>query len=373
MGLGESIRRHRPDPAGAAIAVAAPLESVVHAHTMLTSQTVTGVATGVLLLWRRRFPVPAGLGALAVILAGAAVGDPMHWSSNTLILASLLAAWTLGREPPLTVAAPAGAVGLVLVGLNVVLAPAGAHVDTAASIASTAACWSAGVAFRRWNQQARDLASRTVEAQTNAAADARRAVAGERALLARELHDVISHSVTVMTLQAGGARMLLDSDTGRALEATRAVEECGREALGELRRMGDVLPSARAGSREPEPGLGRLEELIARVRAAGLELVVEETGEPVPLSPGLDLTVYRVVQEALTNALRHGSGRAQLSIGYQADGIRVEVSNPAAPSSADGGRGLIGLRERAALYGGSLKADRAGGRFVLSAWLPTPT
>lgn len=195
----------RPDLAGAAIIIGAPVESLIALHMIPTSLTATGVGAGALLLGRRRFPLPAALGALAVIDAGAVLAAPVQWTSDILILASLVAAWTLGRELPLTAAGAAGAFGLLLVGLNVALAPATAHVNAEVAVASEVGCWLAGVGFRRWSSQAREMESRTEEAQSGADAAARRAVADERSRLARELHDIVSHSVTVMTLQAGGA------------------------------------------------------------------------------------------------------------------------------------------------------------------------
>lgn len=226
--------------------------------------------------------------------------------------------------------------------------------------------------MRHWSVLAHELGSRTEKAQTAADVEARRAVVDERSRLARELHDVVAHSVTVLTLQAGGARMLLASEPSRALEAIRSVEKCGHEALAELRHMGEGLPSTKPDRLDPAPGLGRLDELVARVRGAGLELAVETVGPPPALSPGLELTLYRIVQEALTNAMRHGAGRAQLWIGYETEEVKIEVSNPVRRSPSGTGGGLVGLRERASLFGGSVEADLvADGRFVLTAWLPT--
>lgn len=353
--------------------MAAPIESALLAHTVVTSLSFTGIGAGALLLARRRFPLAAGLGVQAVLTVGAVVGGSAYWASIVVILAGLLAAWTLGHDLPVRTAVTAGVAGLLLTGVDVALAPAGAGVNGGVALASEAGCWLAGAAFRRWSIQARDLESQAGAARALAAADARRAVADERSALARELHDVVSHSVTVMTLQAGGARMLLGSDRSRALEAIRAVEECGREALQELRRMGDVLPVTSSGRLDPEPGLDRLDELFARVRVAGLELVLSTSGAAGSLTPGLDLTLYRILQEGLTNALRYGCGRAELWIGYERDGVKVELSNPARRPSrgGEGGGGLVGLRERAALFGGTLEAGMApDGRFVLSAWLP---
>jgi signal transduction histidine kinase len=200
------------------------------------------------------------------------------------------------------------------------------------------------------------------------------AVARERATIARELHDVIAHSVSVMTVQAGAARLLLDEDPPRARDSLVAVEETGRQALGEMRRLLGILRGdEHEADLAPQPGIAEIEPLVQQVRAAGLpvDLVVE--GEPTPLSPGVDLVAYRVVQEALTNALKHGgAARAQVSICYRATALELAVTNNgAARMNGRGGHGLIGMRERVALYGGEFEAGpRAEGGYVVRASLP---
>jgi signal transduction histidine kinase len=205
----------------------------------------------------------------------------------------------------------------------------------------------------------------------------RAAVAAERRQMARELHDVVAHGVSVMLIQAGAARQVVETSPERASEALLTVEATGREAMAELRRLLGVLnDEGEAAALAPQPGLDQLAALIERVRDAGLPTELEVTGTPVALPASVDVTVYRIVQEALTNALRYARRAATLvHLSYEPDQLRVEVldEGPAAPSdgSDGGGRGLAGMQERAALVGGRIEAGpRLGGGFAVRAWLP---
>ena len=212
---------------------------------------------------------------------------------------------------------------------------------------------------------------------------ARTAVDAERADIARELHDIVSHNVSVMVVQASAAREVFAAQPAEAAAALRAVEEAGRETMAELRHLLGVLAPAADGSDElaPQPSLSRLSPLIDRVAFAGLPVEVRISGEPRPLPPGVDLTAYRIIQEALTNALKHGDGsRAEVTVRYAPHQLRVEVLNsgpsvlsggrpPAGPDAE--GRGLLGLRQRVAVYGGDLDARRRlGGGFRVRAKIP---
>lgn len=224
---------------------------------------------------------------------------------------------------------------------------------------------------------------------------ARTAVDAERARIAAELHDIVSHNVSVMVVQAGAAREVLATMPEEAAAAMSAVEGAGRDAMTELRHLLGLLAPAAEGSEEageaefaPQPSLGRLSPLIDRFAFAGLPVEVRISGEPRPLPGGIDVTAYRIIQEALTNALKHGDGvTAEVTVRYADHYLRVEVLNsgpsvlsgppapeaPTAPSrKADGaGRGLIGLRERVAVYGGDLDARRRlGGGYRVRARIP---
>jgi signal transduction histidine kinase len=201
------------------------------------------------------------------------------------------------------------------------------------------------------------------------------AVAEERNRIARELHDVIGHSVSVMTVQASAVRRLMREDQGKERQALETVESTGREALSEMRRMIGVLRGADgAPDLTPPPTLAQLDRLVETVRAAGLDVVVETVGKPVPLPPGLDLTAYRLVQEALTNTLKHASAtRAEICLRYGDATLSVSVRDDGRGPEPEAvpGTGLMGMRERVAVYGGHLFVGPGpGGGYELRAELP---
>ncbi|WP_093612357.1 sensor histidine kinase [Actinoplanes philippinensis] len=219
------------------------------------------------------------------------------------------------------------------------------------------------------------------------AAAARAAVDEERARIAHELHDIVSHNVSVMIVQAGAAREVLATMPAEAGAALAAVERAGRDTMTELRNLLGLLAPDPAGGEDPglapQPTLARLSPLVDRIAFAGLPVEVRVSGEPRPLPTGIDVTAFRIVQEALTNALKHGSGgKAEVTIRYAEHALRVEVLTtgpsvltgdvpPAAPPGDGAGRGLAGLRERVAVYGGDLDARRRlGGGFRVRARLP---
>ena len=206
----------------------------------------------------------------------------------------------------------------------------------------------------------------------------REAVAAERAAIARELHDVVAHHMSVMVVQAGAARAVSTSDPAATAEALRQIEASGRTGLTEMRRLLEVLKAEEDGNgRAPQPGLARLSELLDAMRASGLPVEAVVEGSPRPLPPGVDLSAYRIVQEALTNALRHAGGAsARVVVRYEPDAVELEVADdgpgPPEDPEASGGHGLIGMRERVQLFGGELEAGpRLGGGFLLRARLPS--
>ncbi|MER5863369.1 histidine kinase [Kitasatospora sp. NPDC002040] len=242
------------------------------------------------------------------------------------------------------------------------------------------------VRARRRHRTALEERGWLLERERAGAAEA--AVHAERARIAGELHDIVSHNVSVMVVQAGAAREVLAVRPDQAAAAMAAVEAAGRDAMTELRHLlGLLAPAAdgsdslAAGPLAPQPGLARLGPLVDRIAFAGLPVEVRISGEPRPLPGGIDATAYRIVQEALTNALKHGDGeQAEVTVRYADGSLRVEVlsSGPsvltgAAPRPpADGaGRGLLGLRERVAVYGGDLDARRRlGGGYRVRARIP---
>ncbi|HEY0416265.1 MAG TPA: histidine kinase [Gaiellaceae bacterium] len=204
---------------------------------------------------------------------------------------------------------------------------------------------------------------------------AREAVAAERARIARELHDVIAHAVSVVVVQAQAGQRLVGKDEERTRESLEAIETTARTAMQEMRRLLGMLRETDGATLEPQPGLAQLDLLAAQVSDAGLPVEVVVAGEPVPLSAGLDLAAYRLVQEGLTNALKHsGADRAHVRIVYERTHLSVEVDDDGGGASGNGagsGQGLVGLRERVTLYGGELESSpRPEGGWRLQARLP---
>jgi signal transduction histidine kinase len=226
---------------------------------------------------------------------------------------------------------------------------------------------------RRLSDSAARLRRTTEEYETAAV----RAIEAERARIAGELHDVVTHNVSVMVVQAGAARLAVASSPAEATDALRAVEASGRTAIAELRNLLGVLspPGADVALR-PQPGLGELDELISRLSAAGLSVDLRVQGTPRPLPPGADLAAYRVVQEALTNVLRHAGRAATSVLVHWGEKLVITVSDTGRGGSSPGantepGRGLLGLQERLSLYGGELDAGpRPGGGWQVRAVMP---
>ncbi len=244
------------------------------------------------------------------------------------------------------------------------------------------------LAMRTWRQRAGDSAARLLAAEAEHEAETRRAVQAERTRIASELHDVVTHNVSVMVVQAGAARRILGGSPGQvreaqiAVEALLAVEASGRTAMGELRHLlGLLAPYGEAPAGDdavlvPQPDVGQVRSLVERVRAAGLPVELTITGWRA-LPPGVDLTAYRVVQEALTNVIKHANqARTVVRIEYRPGELLIDVADDGRPADAPahagtGGRGLIGLRERIALYGGDLDAGpRPGGGWRVQARIP---
>jgi signal transduction histidine kinase len=234
--------------------------------------------------------------------------------------------------------------------------------------------WLAGFALRERAAQAEAAEERAAHAEREREAAARVAVAEERARIARELHDIVAHAVSVMVLGVGAVRHTLPGTLDEDRDALRGVEETGRTALADMRRLlgamrhdGDDLDLA------PQPGLGSLDPLLDEFRRAGLPVRVHVDGEPFPLPPTLDVSAYRIVQEGLTNALRHAhASHADVVVRYGSE-LRIDVRDDGRGGSpGDGlGHGLVGVRERVKLYGGEMTAGAAaGGGFLLSTRLP---
>ncbi|HZA39590.1 MAG TPA: sensor histidine kinase [Actinomycetota bacterium] len=233
--------------------------------------------------------------------------------------------------------------------------------------------WALGVALAARREYSRQLEEKTLALEAAREELARSAVVEERTRIARDLHDVLGHAMSLITVQAGVGAHLIDRDPEQAERALKIIEETGRGALGEMRRVLTALRSDETPT-EPRPTLNSLPELVEKTRSAGLPVELRIRGDVRTLPPGLELSAYRIVQEALTNALKHASGsRATLTLTYKPEVIEIQVTNVGGThtSSANrSGHGLNGMRERVAIYGGSLEAGAIDDGFKVLATIP---
>ncbi|WP_231335664.1 sensor histidine kinase [Actinomadura graeca] len=244
---------------------------------------------------------------------------------------------------------------------------------------TTLAVWLSGLYVNTRRMYTRSLEERAVRLEAERDAQAQVAAAAERARIAREMHDVIAHSVSVMVVQADGGSYMLDVDPDRARRALEMIGTTGRQALTEMRRMLGVLrEGGQAGTYAPQPGIDQLTELVEQIRTTGLTVDLAIEGTPLEMPAALQLAVYRIIQEALTNARKHGGPRvtAQVRLHYGDDAVLVDVSDDGRGAAAlsDGqGHGLVGMGERVALFGGWVRTGpRPGGGFTVSARIPVP-
>lgn len=241
-----------------------------------------------------------------------------------------------------------------------------------------AAAWWIGEIFRTLREREIQLQERTVQLENERDENARRAVLDERVRIARELHDVVAHHVSVMGIQAGAARRVLKQQPEKANDMLSQIESSSRSAVVELQRLlGFLRQQNQVDDIAPQPGFKQIEGLLEQIRAAGLPVELKIAGQIMPLPTSIDLAVYRIVQEALTNTLKHaGPASAKVNIQYTENGITVEIedngnSAVTGPESENKGRGLIGMRERVSLHGGEFQAGRLPqGGFLVRATLP---
>ncbi|GAA4563207.1 sensor histidine kinase [Micromonospora coerulea] len=362
--------------------------------------TTVGFAMAAALLFRRSHPTPVAVVVAALALSQVLAG----WGPLGYDIAVLIALYSVvkyaDRLRDGVLAGMVAAVGVVLAALQI-RGPGAWWASAIYFGLVTGAVWLVGLNVRTRRLYVLTLEERAATLEREREAEARAAVAEERTRIARELHDVVAHSMAVMIVQADGARFTIDRDPATAREAVKVVADTGRQALEEMRRLVGVLrepsrpePVAAPGavgasdgdgwSAEPvhrRPALVELPELLDRFRAAGLRIGWRVTGEPVALPPGLELTVYRVVQEALTNALKHaGVGAAvDLDLGYSDDAVLVRVvddgrGRPMVRPAPSGGHGLLGMRERVSVYDGGLTAGpRLAGGWRVEVRLPLPS
>ncbi|MFD7899867.1 sensor histidine kinase [Streptomyces sp. NPDC059743] len=310
---------------------------------------------------------PADFAMLVAIYTVSAQGGP-RWASQLALTGGLLAAPISQVRWPEEGASTAGRVVVaVIMGVPFALA------------------WVLGDSVRTRRAYFDQLEERATRLEKEREAQAKVAVAAERARIARELHDVVAHNVSVMVVQADGAAYVLDAAPDQAKEALETISSTGRQALAEMRRLLGVLRTGdtkEGGEYVPQPDVGQIEELVEKVRGAGLSVDFKIEGTPRPLPSGVELTAYRIVQEALTNSRKHGGPDvgASVRLVYFDDGLGLLVEDDGRGAAhelyedggADGrGHGLIGMRERVGMVGGTLDAGpRPGGGFRISALLP---
>jgi signal transduction histidine kinase len=333
---------------------------------------LAGCAMTVPLAFRRRHALVVVLLVASVLLVRAAIGSPDE-ASASFFPALLLATFSVAlyeRRRPAAIAggafALASVIGSILLGFGENEGTSADPGNLAIISFFTVAAWTAGWLLRRRAEQ-------LVQVEAASDALAKEAVVDERARIARELHDIVAHSVSIISLQAGAADQYLERDPARAREHLTTVRRTAHEALAEMRRLTGVLREEPAGY-EPQPGLGRLADLADQARAGGLDVTFAEEGERRTVPPGVDLAAFRIVQEALTNARKHaGAVAAHVSVRYSDGGVDVEVVNdPGAGGTGDGaGHGLVGMRERVRVYGGTLETGpQEGGGYRVRARLP---
>jgi signal transduction histidine kinase len=329
------------------------------------------LATAGSLLFRRRAPFVAPLAVAVGAIVFSLLDAGAAYDTDTMFLVLLLATWAAGS---LLDARQAGTVfvALVAAGWTVFLRAPGVPSSEVVWLSfPLSVAFVISAATTRRAEQVRLAEERAARSEEQA----RRAVEEERSRIARELHDVVAHSVSVMTVQASAVRRLLRPEQEREREALKVVEETGRQALTEMRRLiGIMRTEGETVALAPQPGMKTLDRLVAHVREAGMPVELTVQGEPFDLPPGIDLSAYRIVQEALTNALKHaGPARAWVAVRYGDGKVEVDVENDGRTNGdgETGGLGLIGMRERVALCGGELRAGpRDGGGFRISATLP---
>jgi signal transduction histidine kinase len=322
------------------------------------------------LLARRRLPFFAPLVPFAVAIAASFISAEAVVDTTPNFFTLLVAIFIASSRPVREAAAALALaiVAVIAVDANMNTFEWGDFVFPAMFFAILSVL---GAVYWTREERARDALDRARRLEQ----EARQAVAEERNRITRELHDVLAHSVSVMTVQASAVRRLLTPEQQREREALMTVEETGRQALSEMRRLlGIMRTEEEVPALAPQPGLGTLPALVEQVRQSGLPVELTVEGQPVKLPAGVDLSAYRIVQEALTNALKHaGPAHAWVAVRYVGDDVEIEVANDGrSQSENDGaGHGLVGMRERVALCGGELHSGpRPGGGFKISARLP---
>ncbi len=341
----------------------------------LNIAVMTGIALS--FLWRRSKPVvPLACTVGGLMVMSIWLTEPPNITAAILFL--LTASYSVGRHlsgRQSVIAGAAGAAGITTVA--VIFDPSDVFFPVTFFWIVP---WVIGRTIRNQTALARELAEKTERATLVHEAEQRRAIALERTRIARELHDVLAHNLSVMVVQAGAARRIVGSNPDQVVEVAKLIERTGREALAEIRHLFGPVRRGEGEALSGPPSVARLDELARGARAAGLRVELRVVGDPVELPAGIDLTAYRVVQEALTNTLKHAGGcNATVTVAYEPNEVVLTIEDDGEGSrdayelsESGGGHGLVGMRERVALYGGLVQAGRRrGGGFAVRARLPT--
>jgi signal transduction histidine kinase len=343
----------------------------------LLGALLVALATLPLVAWRR-----APLAVFALTAAASAVLNGLGYPPGPP-LGPTVALYLLALSPERT-RAPRWLTALVVAGLYVIHAGAvGVAEDEFPTVPLLygalvwGGAWVVGDRVRQRRARIAELEERALRAEREAERERRLAAAEERTRIARDLHDSAGHAINVILVQAGAARLLAKQDPERSRAALETIEEVARETLGEIDQLvralrEDDLSGQTSATVEPPLCLAAIDTLAGRHRTAGLAVSVREHGSRRQLSPGLDQAAYRILQEALTNAARHGNGSAEVEITFGSSSLELAVSNPTDPDSAAGatGHGIVGMRERASLLGGTLEVGARNGLFRVRALLP---
>jgi signal transduction histidine kinase len=338
-------------------------------HTPAAALILVAVAC-LVLAWRRGWPVAV----LGVSVAAATIYTLLGYVNGAVLVAPMIALYTVATQSSLRRAVAYGLGTLAVLGLASIsvnpLGPFGGGVDILPFMVAVVVI--AGIAVANRQAYVESIKDRAEQ-------DARRRLDEERLRIARELHDVVAHTMATINVQAGVAAHVLSTRPEVVAESLQAIKTASKEGLRELRAILNVLRQADdADPIQPTPGTAQLETLIDGARRAGLETTYSVTGDPVPLPAAVDLAAYRIVQESLTNTIRHaGPATAAVSLGYHDDELRIDVTDtghgqsPAAVTGQSGGLGLAGMRERAAAVGGIVETGPGpGGGFRVAARLP---
>jgi signal transduction histidine kinase len=360
-----------------ALAIGAFVEMGLHVfHGSGPGAIVVALVATLAVGWRRREPLAVAAVEAAAILVPPLLG--IRADSLALAIAAVLAVYSAGAHVPLrrswsALVAVAGAQALVIA-----RTPDGQPLDIVFAVTLFGAGWAVGVLVGRRTEQVGALRTLASELHEERRREADAAVAAERARIARELHDVIAHSLSVMVVQAGVIEQLLRSDPERARRAAMSIQEVGEQTSAELRRLlGLIRTNEDAAQLAPQPGLAHLPRLLEQLRAAGQAVELRTVGRPRELPPGVDLAAHRIIQEALTNARKHAPAMsATVTVRYGTNDITLTITSdgPAADrrSAPQSGHGLIGMRERCAPYGGRLTVAPTPAGFEIEAVLPVP-